>query len=496
MLIVHWLLVFGLAGLIAGWWYWRNYVLYGDFLGLNVFIEILGQRAAPASLAQLWSERAGFMQSYWGLFGGVNVPMPNWIYVALNALAALSVVGLAVHLLRCALPGSFLIRFGLEPAATPWQPLLLSMAWTAAVILSLVRWATVTWSSQGRLVFSAISAISTLFVLGLASLAPRRAHAWLVGGLAGFLFSISALAPFLWIAPRYADPPGLTPDQLAGIQQRIDADFGGEMRLLGYDLDRQALRPGESLTLTLYWQSQIAMDRDWSVFVHLLDENDIVVAQRDTYPGLGLMPTRKWAPGQTLADRYVVRLSDTAYAPAQARLQVGLYDFVTGERLRLLSGADTLTLAPIAISPNAGPTPNPLAINFGDQIELAGYDLDRRVAAPGETLHLTLYWRGLRRMTVNYSVFAHVRGEGESLWAQMDSWPQRGAAPTSLWVPGSGVIEDRYDLTLKPDTPPDVYSVEVGLYDSATGERLQIITPGGRWADNFVTLSPVRVAAP
>ncbi|MCP4418646.1 MAG: glycosyltransferase family 39 protein, partial [Chloroflexi bacterium] len=40
--------------LIAGWWYWRNIVLYGDFLGWNAFIAVLGQRAHPASLAQLW----------------------------------------------------------------------------------------------------------------------------------------------------------------------------------------------------------------------------------------------------------------------------------------------------------------------------------------------------------------------------------------------------------------------------------------------------------
>ena len=60
--------------LIAGWWYYRNIVLYGDWLGWSAFIAVLGQRAHPASLVQLWSERQGFMMSFWGLFGGVNVP--------------------------------------------------------------------------------------------------------------------------------------------------------------------------------------------------------------------------------------------------------------------------------------------------------------------------------------------------------------------------------------------------------------------------------------
>jgi hypothetical protein len=70
--------------LIAGWWYYRNIQLYGDWLGWNAFIAVLGQRGHPASLAQLWGERRGFLMAYWGLFGGVNVPMPTWIYTVLN----------------------------------------------------------------------------------------------------------------------------------------------------------------------------------------------------------------------------------------------------------------------------------------------------------------------------------------------------------------------------------------------------------------------------
>ncbi|MCK5919875.1 MAG: glycosyltransferase family 39 protein, partial [Methylococcales bacterium] len=49
--------------LIAGWWYYRNIVLYGDLLGWNAFIAVLGQRAHSASLAQLWGERWGFLLS-------------------------------------------------------------------------------------------------------------------------------------------------------------------------------------------------------------------------------------------------------------------------------------------------------------------------------------------------------------------------------------------------------------------------------------------------
>src|SRR5690606_20253234 len=72
--------------LVAGWWYYRNIVLYGDWLGWNAFIAVLGERGHPASLLQLWGERRGFLMSFWGLFGGVNIPMASWIYAILNAV--------------------------------------------------------------------------------------------------------------------------------------------------------------------------------------------------------------------------------------------------------------------------------------------------------------------------------------------------------------------------------------------------------------------------
>jgi hypothetical protein len=98
-------------------------------------------------------------------------------------------------------------------------------------------------------------------------------------------------------------------------------------------------------------------------------------------------------------------------------------------------------------------------------------------------------------MGEDYTVFTHVLGKEDRIWAQMDSQPQGGAAPTSSWQVNQ-VIEDHYDLTIKPDTPPDVYDIEVGLYLAATGVRLGVLDGGGRLRDNRVLLSKVRVVSP
>ena len=106
----------GLTLLIAAWWYVRNAQLYGDVTGLNMFIRIVGPRAIPANLPQLWSERHTFLMSYWGFFGGVNVPLPDAVYTVFNAIAALAAVGLGIGLVRFVAPHPQPLSLGLRPS--------------------------------------------------------------------------------------------------------------------------------------------------------------------------------------------------------------------------------------------------------------------------------------------------------------------------------------------------------------------------------------------
>jgi hypothetical protein len=489
------LLVGGLATalpllLIASWWYLRNLRLYGDLTGLGVFKEILGTRDVPADLPQLWRERFSFLAGYWGNFGGLNVAMAAWAYSALNAVVVVAALGLVVILLKPQIsdlkPKGLILR--------PWS-FVLCLLWALGVFIPWLWWARDTWSSQGRLVFYAISVWSLLLVLGLAGWFPRRWGEWAVAAFVLFLLGLAAVAPFIWIVPAYALPQPLTEAQIATISHPLGVDFAETMRLLGYDLETGTVEPGEQVGVTLYWEALSPANRNYTVFVHLLGEGELLVAQRDTFPGLGLLSTTWLEPGNTWADRYVLRLPDTAYTPDVAQIEVGLYDAATGARLAASSGGDNVRFGRVQIRARSGDVPNPISVNFGDQMELVGYDLDRRVARPGDEVTLTLYWRGLRRMETNHTVSTQLVDAAQVKAAQHDGWPVDGAAPTAAWEPGA-VITDVRALTIYPDAPPGAYDLQVVVYVQEEGKivRLPVIPTSGDMLASHVLLTKVRVA--
>ena len=116
--------------------------------------------------------------------------------------------------------------------------------------------------------------------------------------------------------------------QLPAFTHPVGADFGGLIRLAGYDLERA---DGE-LALTLHWQAIRAPGHDYKVFVHLIDPaTDQIVAQCDAPPRGGAYPTGVWAAGEVVSDKMVLDMARVK--PGRYPLAVGLYDPETGERL-------------------------------------------------------------------------------------------------------------------------------------------------------------------
>ncbi|MEZ4516233.1 MAG: glycosyltransferase family 39 protein [Chloroflexota bacterium] len=481
--------------LVAGWWYYRNIVLYGDWLGWNAFIAVLGQRAHPASLIQLWGERQGFLMSYWGLFGGVNIPMPAWVYTIFNTILLISVIGFVIYLAKLiwarASAGGMLVLHGWHVCLALLNATLLSLyrsSLVRPVIFGLVQWATTTWSSQGRLAFTAISCLSVLMVLGLAGWLPSRPATVVVSGVAGFMLVVAAAAPFLWIRPAYI------PDATGGpLANQVDTQFDDKLRLVGYEIDTSTARPGEGLWVRLEWEVLEAMDRDWSVFVHA---NDPVlerpIAQRDMFPGQGLLATRLLQPGDHLVNGYYLTVPGTAVAPADLEIVTGLYDFNTGERLPVREGEDVAPLGTVALQPQPGAYPNTVNAAFEQGIRLVGYEVTPRRVAAGETIQVVTYWQTAEPLPDDYTFFGQIVGEDTTRYASADPMPD---PPTSAWEVGE-TYTVMMNLDVDPQTPADVYPLIVGLYSrTADGgfDRLQQVTEDGRLTDDFLVLTPVRI---
>lgn len=137
-------------------------------------------------------------------------------------------------------------------------------------------------------------------------------------------------------------------------QVPLDLSLGSAFKLLGYDISTSTLRPGERLSLTLYWRSVARSDLDYTVFTHLLDQNNRIWGQVDSPPLGGLAPTSSWLPGEVIADPYSIPL-DPQSPPGAYWLEVGLYDPQTGQRLlfRDPSGGtlgDRFLVGPISVS--------------------------------------------------------------------------------------------------------------------------------------------------
>lgn len=153
---------------------------------------------------------------------------------------------------------------------------------------------------------------------GLLALEPRLARfPWRAA-----LVALIVLGSYNYLSLRFTDFEVKKPAQ--GI-------LGDKVVLLDYKLEG-SLRHGATIRLTLYWQALKEMEKDYTVFVHVVDEEGTVWGQWDSQPVSGERPTSGWEQGEVLEDAY--KISIDVEGPREGyRIKVGMYLVETGERL-------------------------------------------------------------------------------------------------------------------------------------------------------------------
>jgi hypothetical protein len=118
--------------------------------------------------------------------------------------------------------------------------------------------------------------------------------------------------------------------------------------------------------------------------------------------------------------------------------------------------------------------------------------LPQSTIAPGETLHVNLYWQAIAPPGDHYRAFVHLT-DGSTLWAQQDEEPAC-RLPTPIWRAGQRGM-GQFRLPVSPDTPPGRYPLIIGLYQTDTLERLPVTAGAGQTGDTFLWLGDVEVGS-
>ncbi len=477
----HSVLIVGVFLVVAGWWFVRNWALYGDLTGTRPMLATLSTRQ-EVSVGTLIRELPGLFCSWWGVFG-CTAP-PQGFYLIYLALVLGGMVGLIV---------------GRRRSGLGWGRVGVLLVWLTLLMIAYIRWNWSIHAPKGRLLYPAMVSVMGFLGRGWACwLAQRRwlTLAWLV-----LLVLVAGAVPLLVMAPPATPPPIYSTTADIHPHYPLDGRFGSQIALIGYDLGGTSFEPGEWLELTLYWHVLARPADHYTLAIQLVSavpgEMDTLI-NFNTWTGGGNYPTGLWHPGDIIADRYRMRLPGDVSRAQGWHLQVALFDLASGHRLPFaLEGNPagdmaTLTLLRVGASnPEecAPPQAHYLAspTRFGEAVVLDGV----RMMVEGEALSVTLWWRSEASLAKNYVTFVHLYNSEGQLIATADGPPLSGGFPTSLWQPGDRVCDERTVLLSQDgrggaggQSREASLQVGIGWYDPDTGGRLVATTNGVRLADD------------
>jgi hypothetical protein len=490
--MVQWLLIAGLLVVaLTGWWFYRNYRLYGEWLATETHLNLAGR--SDLSPAEVWGLRAEAERAYWATFGWGQIRPPEWIYRLLGGFSRIGLIVLVLALSAKLIQGDRRRPLPLNLSAISVEKTLFLLFWAGLNLALYIRWVMEVGSvSHTRLIFPAISAISLLLALGWHALLPRRLGGWFSGLLAFSLLSLNLYSLGWLIYPAFRPNEQIVP---AGNEATpVEVTFLDSLRLSagqvypglepsdGDPPGRRVATPGDIVTISAHWQVLAPLAENYSVAALLLAPDGTVLARRETYPGLGLRPTRFLTPGQTFVDLYPLKLSQPIDQPIVAQAVVSLFDVRSEMRAGFPAlAADGREVTPVAgqikLVPENWPEYRPshsASVNFASAIALTGYDLGP---------NLTLYWRALAPVEENYTLFIHLLDAEGKVVAQADAPPTHNAYPTSWWAAGE-TIADTHPL---PDSPQATH-LRLGLYSLSSGRRLSVTASSLPSRDNSVEL--------
>lgn len=466
---------------LAGWWplvKWehldlimRNSGLGGDGSLLAPRLDRIPTHLGPDVLGR-------FFSTYWGAFGWVDeLALPPWQNWALGLLCAASLAGLA----------AFVARRGWRAGGANRGRGFLLLAFVVALSLYVfvARWLNLPLAGveRGRFLYPAIAAIAVLLVTGLAELLRAR---WLLGATTAGLACLMLSVPFTISLTAFPEPVpawGILDEAL--VQTRLDARYAGGLTALGATAEDWELRPGQNVTFTFYWRTEVDREENFWAAFRLVGPDGTVVASDHAIPQYEAFAPRLWQAGEVVPDQRVLALPADA-VPGAYRLEVRVLNARANAGLPFATrpagtGDDGwVEVAGPRLRPQAGEPPvlaGTDVVTFGENLHLLGSRLPAEPAIAGQDACVDLLWRADAVPQTDYHVSVQLLAADGRLLAQHDGLPYDGRYPPTRWEVGE-TVPDRHCLSLA-GVPEGEYQLQVVVYSPEDGKRLPVAGQSG-----------------
>ena len=283
--------------------------------------------------------------------------------------------------------------------------------------------------------------------------------------------------------------------------KRLDTDFDGKVRLIGYDLSpAKPVKPGQRVTLTLYWQATKPVEAGYSLFTHVLDGSGERVESldeegplREPREGRPSLPPEAWKAGKVYVDELRFKVPKNVKTD---KIEVIAGVARKEERLNVISGEKDGAGAAKVVSIEVQ-RPAPAAKARGHVVEAVKLAPKQKIAIDGkldEEAWTTATALPLGDPKAAKAVpAADMTGAVKLLWSDTGFYAGFDVADPNVTrefednVPGHVTTDDAVEILIDPERQDnkDYYELQVspvnGVFDTRFDAFKDPAPKGGPW---------------
>jgi hypothetical protein len=263
-----------------------------------------------------------------------------------------------------------------------------------------------------------------------------------------------------------------------GKVQTVNHALPGGVRLVGFQYWPERIAPGDTVSVTLFFQSTQPVARAFETRVRVFSRYDGTNWGHRNRMTPTSVPVDWWQPGQVIAERFALQTATTTPVGAY------LLDLTVPE-----TDTEGLVLGYVAV-PWQGDMEGIALVGaqFSDQITLVGFETESSDAE----IAVTLYWEALRRPEDDYIAFVHLATPDGQTVTSHDGVPMDRRYSTLAWIPGE-VVPDTHRIP-RSGILAGAYLLRAGMYRWPSMERLPTQDSDGvEQADRAITLHAIEV---